>query len=95
LKRFKTGDYRSALRTKGFKSERHTGDEIFYLYVGEVKTQIFTKVSHGSSEDIGNPLLRMIKIQLCLDNKEIERFIGCPMEYPEYIETLRSKGFNL
>ena len=95
LKRFKTGDYRKALRAKGFKSERSTGDEIFYLYVGGEKTPIHTKVSFGPSEDIRDTLLKKIKIQLQLDSKEIERFIGCPMFHDEYVTTLRTKGFHL
>ena len=94
MKRFKTGDYRSALRKKGFQSERSTKDEIYYLYVEGRKTSIFTKVSHGSSEDIRDPLLRMIKRQLNLNNSEVERFIDCPMEYVEYLENLKRKGIE-
>jgi len=95
LKRFKTGEYRSALLRKGFKQERATGHDIFCLYVGGEKTQIFTMLSHGSSEDINNPLLNNIKRQLRLNNQEIQSFIECPMDYGEFLKTLRSKGENI
>ena len=92
MKRFKTGEYKSALLKKGFKPVRQTTDEMFYFYVGGEKTQIHTKVSFGPSKDIRDPLMRMIKTQLCLNNKEIEQFIECPMEYEKYKETLRERG---
>jgi predicted RNA binding protein YcfA (HicA-like mRNA interferase family) len=95
LKRFKTGEYRSALLKKGFKQERATGHDIFCLYVGEKKTQIFTMLSHGSSEDINNPLLNKMKKQLRLSNQEIERFIECPMNHDEFLSTLRRKGEHI
>jgi hypothetical protein len=92
LKSFTTGEYKSALKAKGFRSERTTRDEVFYLYVDSKKTSIHTKVSLGSSEDIGRTLMGMIKKQLCLDNNAIERFIGCPMKFEEFVGVLRSQG---
>jgi len=95
LKRFKTSEYKSALLKKGFRSERKTGHELFCLYVGEQKTQVFTMLSHGSSEDINNPLLNSLKRQLFLNNQEIQRFIDCPMDYPEFVTILRKKGVRI
>jgi hypothetical protein len=95
LKRLKTSDYKSALLKKGFRQERKTDHEIFFLYVGEKKTQIFTMVSFGSSKDINDPLLDKIKLQLRLTNKQIQSFIECPMTGEEYLAALKSRGEKL
>lgn len=73
---------------------RKTKHDIFFLYDGEKQTSIFTKVSHGPSEDIGDTLLKRIRDQLQLDKNEVDRFLGCPMGYEEYIQTLRRKNIE-
>ena len=95
MKKFSTGEYKSALNKKGFRLERSTKDDVFYLYVNDARTSIHTKISHGASEDIGNPLMKMIKTQLCLDSKEIEQFIDCPMKHEDYVNALKERGINI
>ena len=68
---------------------------MFYLFVEGKKTAIHTKASFGSSEDLRNTLMTMIKKQLNLDSKQIERFIDCPMEYEEYLNILKRNGVVL
>jgi hypothetical protein len=93
LKRFKTGEFQGALEKKGFRSERKSSHWVYYFYDEDNrKTHIFTKVSHGRSEDIGNPLMKFLKIQLFLDNNEMANFIECPMDYAQYLALLRRKG---
>jgi len=92
LKRFNTTEYKSALLKKGFRSERDTGDEIIYLYLDGKKTHVFTKVSHGSAEDIRNVLLDKMKKQLYVTNKQFEELIGCTMDGPGYLKILRDRN---
>ncbi len=90
---YKATQYRSALEKKGFRLERRTNDYLYYFYYDGKKTSIHTKVSMGKGEDIRVKLLSMIRHQLRLDNStQLQKFIECPMEYPDYVQHLKVKG---
>ena len=90
---FKTREFKRACEKKGFRVERSTGHDYLYFYYENKKTQIFTKVSFGSSEEIGVQLFKYLKKQLRLDDsKQLADFIKCPIEYVDYVEILRQKG---
>lgn len=82
-----------SLLRKGFQSEWNSGHAYFYFYYKGQQTHINTHFSNGSNEDIGDELLRRIKMQLKLDTiKEVARFLSCEMDEAEYQNKLLAKG---
>lgn len=92
MRTFNTGEYKKALLSKGFRSDRDTGDEFLYFYFEGKKTQIHTKISHGMREDVGPGLLKMIQRQLKLDKSQTIKFAKCPLTHEEYIKHLQEVG---
>jgi len=81
----------SALLRKGFR--QHSSHHTFYwLYDGEKKTSVKTRVSHGLSE-YGDSLLAQVRKQLCLDTKmQLLDLVECPISQQDYLRILVQKG---
>lgn len=75
-----------ALKKKSFKS--FPGDHTrLILFVNGKKTEIKTKVSHGSQE-INDYLIGRMASQLKLDKKGFLDYVSCTKTTREYIEEL-------
>lgn len=85
-------DFESALIKKGFEQQKDSHHRLYrFLYKGK-KTPIITKASH-STKDLTKPILKCIKDQLKLKDKEqLMDFITCPMSMEDYINHLVSIG---
>lgn len=75
----------------GLEEERGE-HHIFYYYKYEGKIIVRTKMSHGGSDDITQPILGLIGKQLQLERKDFERFLAGDMTQEEYVDILREKG---
>lgn len=83
----------SALRKKGFQVSQ-TDHTCFTLYVDGLKTPIWTKISH-SARDIGEPLIKKMSRQICLDKNNFIEFVNCGLTSEGYIELLLKDGIVL
>jgi hypothetical protein len=84
---------RAALTRKGFRPERHTAHDIYYYYHNGRRTAVWTKLSQGKSEDLRDPILKLIRGQLRLDtNAQLSDFIECPLTAEDYLRHLLDKG---
>lgn len=81
---------RSALGRKGFLPKQ--ADHTWYrFYSGGRKTNIRTRVSHGTKTyDIR--LLGMMADQLHLDHNEFDDLIECPMSGDDYANLMAQRG---
>ena len=80
----------AALTRKGFRS--HHGDHVYYyLYVGDKKTSIRTKISHGENE-IGENLLAVMARQVKLTKKLFGDLVDCPLTHDQYVKILQHGG---
>ena len=86
----KTKAIRSALESKGFKHD-NTHHEYLWLYIGDRKTNVRTRLSHGRSE-YGEDLLAKVKKQLGLSKKQLFDLVGCPLNYETYVALLVKSG---
>src|SRR6266581_355813 len=82
-----------SLTAKGFLPAENDHTFLF-LWVGGKKTAVRTKVSHGSgSEEIGEPLLSIMKRQMKLESKQqLTDLIECPLDHTGYVAILRKGG---
>jgi hypothetical protein len=88
----KTRKIDSALTSKGFVKNEKKNHIFYFLYINGKKTQIRTKLSHGSKEYNDN-LLSAIRKQLKFDSiKQLEGFINCPISREEYVSMLMDKS---
>lgn len=88
----KTRKIDSALISKGFVKNEKKKHIFYFLYIDGKKTQIRTKLSHGSNE-YNDSLLSAIRKQLKFNNKEeLEEFIECTKSLEQYIKRLESKS---
>ena len=85
-----TSTIRAALGDKGFRRvEKH--HEMWWYYVGERKTSVRTRISHGANE-YGDALLGQMARQLRLGKAELVDLIDCPMTREAYLEVLTKSG---
>lgn len=86
-------DIVAALKAKGFGIDSKGRDhDYFFLIIGGKKTQIFTKISRGSSyKTIGDNLLGAMSRQLKLTKREFLMLVECPLSAVQYRELLRTK----
>ena len=88
----KAGDVLKGLEKKGF-SRSESDHTHLVLYVNGRKTQIRTKVSHGSSE-IGDHLINLMSIQVKLEKKKFIDLICCPLTFDGYLRELKGQGIS-
>ena len=85
-----TSTIRAALGDKGFhRVEKH--HEMWWYYVGERKTSVRTRISHGTNE-YGDSLLGQMARQLRLGKADLLDLIDCPMTKKAYLEVLTKSG---
>jgi predicted RNA binding protein YcfA (HicA-like mRNA interferase family) len=83
----KTKKIITSLEKKGFVASE-SDHVMLFLYVNNKKTNVHTKISHGSKE-YGDKLLNMVKKELKLENRnQLDDLINCPMSYDKYIGLL-------
>jgi len=91
----KARDIAGALLRKGFRRDDNH-HKYYFLYVGDRKTSVRTKLSHGSegSVEYGDKLLSQIQKQLRFgtDKKRFYGLLDCPMSGEEYLEYLRQNN---
>ena len=80
----------ASLQRKGFKKTTHSDHNRFYLYIGEEKQVVQTKISHGEDE-IRDTLISKMSHQLHLEKSDFIRFVECPLQFEEYIQILKKK----
>lgn len=82
----------SGLTRKGFVKEKRRKHTFYFLFIEGKKTQIRTKLSHGSKE-YNDELLSYMRKQLKFDSiKELKNFIECPISGDEYVRILMDKS---
>jgi hypothetical protein len=86
----KTRDIRSALLSKGFRSDNRD-HEYLWLYVGERQTRVRTWLSYGIPE-YGDDLLGKVKKQLGISKPQLIALVDCPLTYDEYVAHLMRSG---
>jgi hypothetical protein len=90
----KTNDILHGLEKKGFVRSAK-GDHVhLVLYLGDKKTLIRTKVSHGSNE-IDDHLIGLMSWQLKLDRKKFIDLINCPLTLDAYLQELHVQGIHV
>jgi hypothetical protein len=82
----KTTKLRKALLSKGFKKENQHHEMYWYL-VGNKRTSVRTRISHGERE-YGDPLLGEMAKQLGLKREEFDDLVECPLDELRYREIL-------
>jgi len=64
---------------------------MYWFYVGEKKTSVRTRLSHGVNE-YGDSLLGQVARQLHLTRADLGDLIECPLKEDEYRQKLISGG---
>ena len=86
----------SSLTSKGFRSDPTGNHHRYWLYLGETKQSVFTKISHGSGyKTIGDELLSKMARQLKLTKMQFLRLVDCTMSEQEYVDCLRANSVEL
>lgn len=88
----KSREVRAALQRKGFAAS--DGDHVFLTYVttAGLRTTIMTKLSHGGSHDIGEPLLAQMARQCRLTKAMFLQLVDCTLDQTSYEAALKSKS---
>ena len=84
----KKREVENALLKKGFTLRKYKDHNYCVLYHNGVKTQIYTKTSHGSHKDIDDGLLGKMQRQMGLPKKEFNEYMNCTFSKADYIEYL-------
>jgi predicted RNA binding protein YcfA (HicA-like mRNA interferase family) len=83
----------SGLRNKGFQESNRDHKYLIFYFEGK-KTEIRTKISHGS-KDIDDRLIHMMAKQLKLSKEDFLDLVKCPMSRETYIQKLQAAGVEL
>jgi hypothetical protein len=89
-------DIKAALTSKGFREQDRGGHDCYWLYLGETKQSVWTKLSRGTGHrEIDDSLLSQMARQLQLTRGDFLDLVDCPLDGPGYIAKLRARGVNL
>lgn len=80
----------ASLLKKGFR-KKDTHHAYFHLWIGDKKTVVYTKLSHGSNE-VSDQLVSEMARQVKLTRKQFCDLVDCPLSQESYIELLRNSG---
>ena len=81
------------LKKKGFTdSENRSGDHLYMDFIHEGKFALYTKISHGSTKDIGKPLIAQMATQCKLSANEFKDLVNCPLSKERYVKILKEKN---
>jgi len=83
----KARDVQKALKAKGFQESTKRDHIYYFLFHNGKKTNIFTKVSHSSSEIDDRNCSSMAR-QIRLSNPQFRDFVDCALTYDIYVKTL-------
>ena len=82
-----------ALSHKGFKRDDEKKSHRYYrLFVNGKKTDVFTKVSHGSDrkyKTLGDPLVGQMARQLKISRTDLAKLIECSLNEAGYVALVR------
>jgi len=87
----KAKEVRRALLEKGFKEDRKRDHCFYFYYHCGKKTNIYTKISHGTS-DISDRIRSAMARQARLTNAEFTHFVDCTLTGEGYRELLVRNG---
>jgi hypothetical protein len=89
---YKTKNFESSLKKKGFKIENRDHKYFFYYSKGKKQSHIFTFTSH-SEKDFDDFLFKRRQKQIKIEEKsDMLNFYNCPMTKKMYEEYLISEG---
>ncbi len=89
----KRDDVVAALAKKGFIQSNNDHMKLTYVNSVGKKTQVWTKISRGSSHrDITVSNLSRMASQCKLSNSDFERLLDCPLSRENYEDMLVSQG---
>jgi hypothetical protein len=91
---YKRNEVVRGLKKKRFRSEelREGHTRLVLLDEDDRETSVRTKVSRGPDHTIGKGLFSKMARQCHLTTGQFREYIDCPMEFPAYLEHLRSRG---
>jgi hypothetical protein len=77
------------LKKKGFtECENRSDDHKTYELIKDGRMILWTKLSHGSKSDLGDPLIALMSRQCRLSKKDFMDLINCPLSKEEYFDIL-------
>jgi hypothetical protein len=85
----KAREIKAGLVKKGFKTTQRDHTYLF-LYVGDRKSRIHTKISHGIKE-YGDNLLSLVARELKISPKQLDDLLDCPLSYESYLSVLKER----
>lgn len=89
-------DIRDALLKKGFREQTDSDHDRYFLYVGEKKQAVFTKLSRGGKHrTYGDPLVSAMAKQLKLTKPDLRKLVECSIDGEAYIGILDKSGVKL
>ncbi|MBQ9607841.1 MAG: hypothetical protein IJV15_00180 [Lachnospiraceae bacterium] len=88
-----TKDVQKALLKKGFTLEKKRDHAYYFVYIGNKKTRINTKISHGSHKDISDSLLKLMMKEMKLQKKEFDEYMNCTLTKDEYLTFLKENKY--
>ncbi len=88
----KSDKVRRSLKNKGFSE--NNGDHKFLEFFLDGKQILHTKISHGSTHDIGNYLIGQMARQCKLSKKEFADLVNCPLTRENYEKKVRDQGLD-
>lgn len=78
---------------KGFTLDDSRDHKYFYLYNSDgTKTTVYTKISHGSGNEIHDGLLGEMMRQIHLKKQEFNEYLDCTLSKDKYLDILKEKG---
>jgi len=83
-------EIKRGLQRKGFR-EDNRDHKFYFLYLGDKRTSVRTKISHGETE-IDDGLIKLMAKQIHLTKDQFIDLVNCPLSYDEYIKILQEKG---
>jgi hypothetical protein len=83
------------LKRKGFILEERDHSYYSYIAISGKKTEIWTKISHGSNQDISDDLLKHMSDQCKLSKADFLDLVDCPLTREQYEEKLKLKDIEL
>ncbi|MCC5918147.1 MAG: hypothetical protein JJU02_12580 [Cryomorphaceae bacterium] len=82
------------LKKKGFVDSTRKSDDHLYLELfHEGKLVLYTKISHGSSKDIGKSLISQMARQCNLNTNDFKDLANCPLSKEAYYKILDDNDY--
>lgn len=82
------------LKKKGFiDSTTKSVDHLYLELFHEGKFVLYTKISHGSSKDIGKSLISQMARQCNLNTHDFKDLANCPLSKEDYFKILESEEY--